>query len=127
MTDLSAALDDVHAPDRSGRWSVLALLTILATAAAVAPTLLWQQFSSGAENLVTATALEIRRGDCGWLVPTLQGEPRVAKPPLAASLAAASIRPATVAQPSSTNPETRDAASPRPALQVRLPAPPIPR
>src|SRR4051794_14463958 len=108
---MAAALDgDSSQPTHNLRWSILALLTVLATAATVAPTLVWQQFSSGAENLVTATALEIRRGDCGWLVPTLQGEPRVAKPPLAAWIAAASIRPATVAQLSSTDAETRDGA-----------------
>ena len=38
---------------------------------ALAPTLPWQEFSSGPENLVVATAMEMRRGG-PWLVPTLQ-------------------------------------------------------
>jgi len=42
----------------------------LAFFVAVAPTLPWQEFSSGPENLVVATAMEMRRGG-PWLVPPL--------------------------------------------------------
>src|SRR6476659_4096454 len=72
-----------------------ALLIALAFFVAIAPTLPWQEFSSGPENLVLATAMEMRRGG-PWLVPTLQGEARVAKPPLAAWITAASIHPGTM-------------------------------
>jgi len=49
-----------------------------------APTLSWLEFSNGSENLNIATALEIRRTG-NWLLPTLQGEPRYAKPPAGAA------------------------------------------
>jgi hypothetical protein len=48
------------------------------------------------ENLTVATALEIRRPGGSWVLPTLETEPRVAKPPLAAWIAAASIRRSTL-------------------------------
>src|SRR5207302_6477032 len=40
--------------------------------------------------------LEIRRGDGPWLMPTLEGEPRLVKPPLTAWISAAALRPSTV-------------------------------
>src|SRR5688572_1623652 len=61
----------------------------------VAPTLTWLEFSNGSENLVVQTVLEIRRSGV-WLVPTLQGEPRVQKPPLAAWISAAAVSDRTV-------------------------------
>jgi 4-amino-4-deoxy-L-arabinose transferase-like glycosyltransferase len=76
---------------------------------ASAPTLAWLEFSSTMENLTVATALEIRRSG-HWLLPTLEGEPRVAKPPLAAWIAAASIRPATFAHLDDPDPIRRDRA-----------------
>ena len=59
--------------------------------AAIAPTVDWLEFGSSMENLVVATAMEVRRTE-QWLVPTLEGEPRLAKPPLAAWVSAAAIR-----------------------------------
>ena len=77
------------------RHRILAIVAALGLLLAIAPTLPWQDFSSGPENLVVATSMEMRRGG-PWLVPTLQGEPRIAKPPLAAWITAAAIRPATL-------------------------------
>ncbi|MGE5612294.1 MAG: glycosyltransferase family 39 protein [Bacillota bacterium] len=88
---------------------LLGLLLAALFFAVAAPTLYWSEFSSGSENLNVATALEIRRTD-HWLLPTLQGQPRIAKPPLTAWLTAASIRPATFQALSSPDPATRDAA-----------------
>lgn len=42
----------------------------------------WMELSGGMENFNVATAVEIRRHG-NWLLPTLDGEPRTAKPPLA--------------------------------------------
>jgi 4-amino-4-deoxy-L-arabinose transferase-like glycosyltransferase len=52
--------------------------------AALWPTLGWVEFSSGSEQLVVAAALEAQRSDdaIDRIVPTLNGEPRLRKPPL---------------------------------------------
>src|SRR5581483_11781579 len=78
---------------RRNRW--LAMLVAFGFFLALAPTLPWQEFSSGPENLVLATAMEMHRGG-PWLVPTLQGEPRIAKPPLAAWITAGAIQDRTL-------------------------------
>jgi 4-amino-4-deoxy-L-arabinose transferase-like glycosyltransferase len=91
--------------------------------AAIAPTLTWLEFSGGMENLNIATALELRRDHPGkWLIPTLEGEPRVKKPPLAAWLTAAAIRPQTVAAMSSRDANVRRAAADRLAWETRWPS-----
>jgi 4-amino-4-deoxy-L-arabinose transferase-like glycosyltransferase len=91
--------------------------------AAIAPTLAWLEFSGGMENLNIATALELRRDHPGnWLIPTLEGEPRVKKPPLTAWITAAAIRPSTVADMSSNDAGVRDAAATRLAWEVRWPS-----
>jgi 4-amino-4-deoxy-L-arabinose transferase-like glycosyltransferase len=91
--------------------------------AAVAPTLSWLEFSGGMENLNIATALELRRDHPGnWLIPTLEGEPRIKKPPLTAWITAAAIRPQTVAELSSLEPAVRRAAADRLAWEVRWPS-----
>ena len=87
---------------------------------AIAPTLDLLEFSNGAENLVIATALEVRREGC-WLIPTLHGEPRVAKPPLAAWLAALSIGEDTMRRLSDPDPTVRDGAERDLAWQSRWP------
>jgi 4-amino-4-deoxy-L-arabinose transferase-like glycosyltransferase len=87
---------------------------------ATAPTLSWLEFASGMENLVVATSLEIRRTE-HWLLPELEGEPRVAKPPLAAWISAATIRCATDIALDSSDPEIRAAAYRRLAWELRWP------
>lgn len=107
------------APRRRGLPAAVGIA--LAFFAAVAPTLHFDQLHDSIENLTVATALEMRRGG-PWLVPDLQGVPRLAKPPLTAWLTAASIRPATVAALNTPDPTARAAAYDRLARQARLPA-----
>ena len=87
---------------------------------AIAPTLPWLQFAGGSENLVIETVLEMRRGG-PWFVPTLQGKPRDAKPPLTAWVTAAAARPDTVARLSGIDRAARDAAFESFAFQARWP------
>lgn len=89
--------------------------------AAIAPTLPWLEFAGGSENLVAETVLEMRRGG-PWFIPTLQGAPRLSKPPLTAWIAAAAVTPKSVEQLSSRDPAERDAAFRRFAWELRWPA-----
>jgi 4-amino-4-deoxy-L-arabinose transferase-like glycosyltransferase len=98
-----------------------AIVIAAAFFAATAPTLAWLEFSSTMENLVTASAMEIRR-DHVWLLPTLEGEPRIAKPPLAAWIAAAGIRPSTFAHLDDPDPYRRELAYRALAWDIRWPA-----
>jgi 4-amino-4-deoxy-L-arabinose transferase-like glycosyltransferase len=130
MTDPAAARDDADnlspattaaeslAPRRGG-W-LLACVIALTFFVATAPTLTWLEFSSSMENLVAATALEIRRTG-QWLIPTLETEPRIAKPPLAAWVSAATIRPATVRLLDHPDARVRDAAYRSLAWEIRWP------
>src|SRR5438128_7173307 len=86
--------------------------------AAVAPTLAWLEFSSGSENLVVESVLEVRRGG-PWVVPTLQLQPRTQKPPLAVWASAAAVRPGTMAGLADPDPARRGAAYRRLAWDVR--------
>src|SRR5687767_10938072 len=79
---------------------------VVACFALIAPTLTWLEFSSGSENLNVATAMEILRED-RWLLPTLDGEPRVAKPPLTAWITAAAIDAQTFQAMSSRDADIR--------------------
>src|SRR5258706_11845920 len=114
------------------RWLVWSGL-ILIFFGGIAPTLPWLEFSGGMENLNIATALELRRdhhtilpvngNDAdSWLVPTLEGESRVKKPPLTAWITAAAIRPGTVQAMSDPDPAIRRAAANRLAWEVRWPS-----
>ncbi len=104
----------------AARFTVRALLIAVVFFVGVAPTLSWLEFSSGSENLVVGTVLEMRRGG-PWLIPTLKGEPRTSKPPLATWITAALVPPGEVAALSSAGP-ARDAAYERLAWHVRWPA-----
>jgi 4-amino-4-deoxy-L-arabinose transferase-like glycosyltransferase len=91
--------------------------------AAIAPTLSWLEFSGGMENLNIATALELRRDHPdNWLIPTLEGRPRIKKPPLTAWITAHAIRPATVAAMSDGDAAVRAAADKQLAWEVRWPS-----
>jgi 4-amino-4-deoxy-L-arabinose transferase-like glycosyltransferase len=70
---------------------------------------------------VLATSMEMRRGG-PWLVPTLQGEPRIAKPPLAAWITAAAIGPRTLRDIDSQIHFLRERGFLLLALEARLPA-----
>lgn len=100
---------------------------------AIAPTLTQIEFSGGMENLNISTALELRRdhptilpqggnGEGSWLIPTLEGDSRVKKPPLTAWITAAAIRPGTVADMSSPDPGVRHTAAEWLAWEVRWPS-----
>jgi 4-amino-4-deoxy-L-arabinose transferase-like glycosyltransferase len=87
----------------------------------IAPTLSWLEFSSGSENLVVATALEMRRTR-QWMLPTLAGEPRLNKPPLTTWIAAAAMRADTLRELDSPDAAVRAAAYGDLSWQVRWPA-----
>ena len=101
--------------------------------AAIAPTLNQTEFSSGLENLVVGTALELRRdhaptlayeaadGRPGWLVPTLEEEPRVKKPPLTPWLTALAIADATLRDLANRDPAVHEPAWLKLAWQTRWP------
>jgi 4-amino-4-deoxy-L-arabinose transferase-like glycosyltransferase len=89
--------------------------------AAIAPTLWWQEFDGGSENLVVATALEMHR-EGRWIIPTLQGQDRIAKPPLAAWIAAGAMRRQTLDQIASTDRAVRDSAYRTLGFEARWPA-----
>ncbi len=103
------------------RQNFVAIALMATFFAAVAPTLPMLEFSNGAEGLNVATALEIRRTG-NWLLPTLQGETRLAKPPLAAWITAAVISHRTLTGIGSPDAAVRDAAFRRLAWEVRFPA-----
>ena len=88
---------------------------------AVYPTLGWTQFHHSIENFNVATALELRRGG-PWLVPTLQGVPRLAKPPLTAWITATALQPDTLRDLDAAEAGTRAAAYKRLAVEARWPA-----
>jgi 4-amino-4-deoxy-L-arabinose transferase-like glycosyltransferase len=97
----------------------LAVLIAAVFFAAVAPTLRWLDYTNGNENIVVQTALQMRHGG-PKLLPQLNGEPRVKKPPLVAWVTAAAMRPSTIQQ--LDDPKARDAAYHDLAFQTRLPA-----
>lgn len=103
------------------RPALLAVAIAAGFFAAVAPTLRWQEFSGGSENLVVETVLEMRRGG-PWLIPTLLDVPRVNKPPLTVWLTAAAVRDDTVARLASRHPAERGAAFRDLAWDVRWPS-----
>jgi 4-amino-4-deoxy-L-arabinose transferase-like glycosyltransferase len=104
------------------RWAIAsALLTVLM----LGMTLGWSELSSGSENLVVATSVETRR-DGNWLLPTLDSEPRVRKPPLVAWMTALVIPESLVARMEDVSigddgTFTRDRAYVELAWRVRIP------
>lgn len=84
-------------------------------------TLRCTQFNLGVETLAVETALEIRRGG-SWIFPTLEGEPRIRKPPLTAWIAASAIQESTLRQLSSPDTATRTKASSDLSFEVRWPS-----
>jgi 4-amino-4-deoxy-L-arabinose transferase-like glycosyltransferase len=103
------------------RFTLVCLGFIALIFAAIAPTLRMLEFSNGAEALNVTTAMEMRRGG-EWVVPTLQGEARVRKPPLPAWVTAFAIAPRTMALIDSIDLPARDAGFVRLAWETRWPA-----
>jgi 4-amino-4-deoxy-L-arabinose transferase-like glycosyltransferase len=108
-------------PSGSARDWMARILIPLLFFAATAPTLSWVEFTGGSENIVVATALEMRRSG-QWVIPTLAGERRIAKPPLAAWIAAVSIDSKTFGQTLINEPVTRENAYRKLAWEMRWPA-----
>lgn len=97
------------------------MLIAAAFFAAVAPSLSWLEFTNGGENLLAATVVEMH--DSGpWLAPTLNGQPRIRKPPLPAWTSAAMTPRATVAALNATDPTGRRLAYDWFAWTLRWPA-----
>lgn len=87
---------------------------------AIAPTLTWLQFSNGSEGLNVGTVQEMyRTGE--WLIPTLQGSTRLAKPPLTAWITASAVSSQTVEQIASTDAAIRDQGYLRLSWETRWP------
>lgn len=95
-------------------------------AAALLPSLGRLDFFDGVEHFNLATVQEMRRDEAAgtpasWMLPTLQGEARVVKPPLTAWLTAALVRPADVIALSTPDAEAREQAFSRFVFLARLP------
>jgi 4-amino-4-deoxy-L-arabinose transferase-like glycosyltransferase len=121
VTHTVPALSPLPTPHRPTPYFFAAFGVAALVFAAVAPTLSWLEFSSGSENLVVESVLEMRRGG-PWLVPTLENQPRTQKPPLPAWITASAARPGTVAALGDRDPVRRAAAYTRLAWEVRWPA-----
>src|SRR3954447_27059184 len=113
--------DLLEQPNRSSalRFTLKAIAIAAVFFAGISPTLDWLEFSSGSENLVVETVLEMHRGG-PWLIPTLKGAPRTAKPPLTTWIAAAAVNPSDVAALSDR--AIRDLAYRHLAFKIRWPA-----
>ena len=101
------------------RFSLFCALIAAIVFVTVAPTLRWLEFSSGSENLVVESVLEMHRGG-PLLIPTLDGVPRTQKPPLPAWISAALVPSSTVAALSDV--KLRDGAYRDLAWEVRWPS-----
>jgi 4-amino-4-deoxy-L-arabinose transferase-like glycosyltransferase len=84
------------------------------------PTLNWAEFHFTVERFLVQTAMEARR-DGHWLAPTMEGKPRLRKPPLVTWVTAAAIRPATLNDLSHDDADARRAAYDSFTRQVRWP------
>ena len=84
------APDSRKDPPAVMRPALLAALIAALFFLAIAPTLTWIEFSGGMENFNLETALEMTR-DGHWIIPTLDGQARTKKPPLATWITALGI------------------------------------
>ena len=105
-------------PASFARHAIAAVALAILVVCALMPTLTWLEFSNGSENLNVATTLEMRRTN-RWLLPTLNGEPRIAKPPLTAWITASAVPSQVVRDMSSLDPSVRESAARSLALRVR--------
>ncbi|HEX8914068.1 MAG TPA: hypothetical protein VF796_17095, partial [Humisphaera sp.] len=111
--------------DRLPPWAGLGVVVAL-LALVVGPQLGRLEFFDGVEHFNLATVQEMRRAEAegkpvAWMLPTLQGEARVVKPPLAAWVAATLVRPGDVAAISTPGRADRDAAVGHFAFLARIP------
>ncbi|MBC8105786.1 MAG: glycosyltransferase family 39 protein, partial [Anaerolineae bacterium] len=110
--------NDALAEPRTTRTLPWAIALAVAFFACVAPTLRWLEFSNSMEVLNVGTVLEIHRGS-PWLLPTLEGKPRIEKPPLTAWITALATRRPTSAALNDPDPVQRAAAYYRLAFDIR--------
>lgn len=97
---------------------VRATLLALLIFAAIAPTLTMLNFSNGSEGLNVGTVQEMHRtGE--WLIPTLQGRTRLAKPPLTAWVTGICVSDQTMTMISSADPAIRNTGYSRLAWETR--------
>ncbi|MDB5296806.1 MAG: family glycosyltransferase, partial [Phycisphaerales bacterium] len=102
------------------RWAGWAVAVL--AFAAIAPLLGRLELANGIEVIHAATVLEMRRPGGTWLTPTLNGTPRVKKPPLPAWVGALAVTDRTMAGVGSLDPTARAAAYDRLAWEIRWPA-----
>lgn len=97
------------------------ILFAAAFAAVMLPTLGRLEFFDGVEHFNLATVQEMTRDGGNWLVPTLEGQPRVVKPPMAAWLTAVLVPSETINALSNHDATVRSAAFSRFVLYARIP------
>lgn len=97
------------------------LLVCLAFCAVVVPQIPRTQFFNTPENLNIGTALEIRRTGSWWM-PTLEGNSRLNKPPMAPWITALCIDSGTLTRIASPDPVVRHRAFAWLSLEARLSA-----
>jgi 4-amino-4-deoxy-L-arabinose transferase-like glycosyltransferase len=110
--------------DQVGSWRRIwiARVTIFVlTFAALFQTRRWLPPVEAIERINVVTAREIRQQNY-WLFPTLNGDARLAKPPVAAWASAAAIRESTLAKIDQQDPSKRQAAIGDLIAECRLPA-----
>jgi 4-amino-4-deoxy-L-arabinose transferase-like glycosyltransferase len=116
-SDLPAAGD--LRPYPTAPWRLYGVVAVAFFAVAIVPTLGWLEFANGSENLVTESVLEIKRGG-SVLVPDLEGQPRIAKPPLTTWIEALAVPRELIARLDAPGESTRWAAYAELAIRLRL-------
>ncbi len=97
------------------------ILAVAAFILATLPNLGRLEFFDGVEHFNLATVQEMTRDGGNWFVPTLEGSPRVVKPPLTAWLTSIFISPDSVQKLSDHDPVARNRAYWRFVFYSRLP------
>lgn len=106
---------------RAGRGFLVALLLAAAFLGVYLVNIGQQDFTNASENVVIEAALEARQGG-PWWIPNMHGRPRILKPPLATWIAAAAMRPTTIAQTHSGDMAAREEAFRELACEARWPS-----
>ena len=112
-------LGTIKAPPRAQAAAALAIL--LAALAVTLPIRGWLSASNPLERVNMATVAEMWQTG-HWFYPTLNAQPRLAKPPLAAWVSALATRRLTITQMSDADAAIRHAALLRLLTDVRIPA-----
>jgi 4-amino-4-deoxy-L-arabinose transferase-like glycosyltransferase len=106
---------------KKNSWNLLVIPLLAAIIfAALAPALTWPQVTADSETWVVQSILEMRRGG-PWWIPTLDGNPRVRKPPLTQWISAAAVKPSTMSALTSRDPAVREPGYQSLAWEIRWP------